>query len=138
MCDDVITVFNARVDPQTGSAVYAPTVLWGAGWFSRVLCAVAEGGLKAAGQAVVRIPAEVDAGGRRYVEPPEYRAAAEVGGLWTLQPGDVIVRGEAADQDFSPAALRERFGQVCTVLGVTDDRGARRGGHWKVTGSVER
>ena len=134
MCDDVITVFNARVDPATGYEVYAPTVLAGCRWFSRVESAVTESGLKAQCRLTARIPGDVDAGGKRYVDPAEYRGAADASGLWTLGQGDVLVLG-AVSGEAAPAALRQRFDQCFTVLGVTDNRSAPRGGHWRVEGA---
>ena len=133
MCDDVITVFNGRVDPATGYAVYAPTVLRGCRWFSRAACAVTDSGLVAKNLLTARIPMDVDAGGKRYAEPAAYRAAEDASELWTLQKGDAVVRG-AASGNHTPATLRAAFDQVFTVVGVTDNTGAKRGGHWKVVG----
>lgn len=136
LCQETVTVYNARVDPGTRAEVYAPTVLRGVGWRCETLSAVADNGLRAANRFVLRIPGDVDAGERAYAEPGDYREAADASGLWTLQKGDVIVRGEA-DEALSPAQLRERFGEgrLLTVLGVTDNRSAPNGKHWKVTGA---
>ena len=133
LCGDAITVFNARVDPQTRCEAYAPTVLRGCRWFARRGAKAAEGGLKGDELLVVRVPIDVDAGGRRYTEPRDYHAAASVDGLWTLQPGDVVVKGVVAGTD-TPAQLRVRFADAFTVLRVTDSRSAPRGKHWKIEG----
>ena len=97
---------------------------------------VTDGALRAANVFILRVPEGVDAGGKRWAEPADYRAAADAGGLWTLQKGDVIVRGAAAADGQTPAALRERYGpeNVLTVLGVADNRRGTRGRHWRVTG----
>ena len=34
LCNEVITVFNARVDPGTGVNTWIPTVVRGASWFA--------------------------------------------------------------------------------------------------------
>lgn len=133
LCNDVMTVFNARVDPALRYEVYAPTVLRGVRWYVQRAVAVAEGGLKVEDRLLARIPADVDAGGRTYAEPRKYRAAAKADGLWTLQPGDILVRGEAAEA-CAPAELRERYGEVYTVSVVADNRSAPRGKHWRIEG----
>ena len=136
LCNETVTVYNARVDPARRMEVYAPTVLEGVSWHSETVSAVVDSGLKAANRFTLRIPEAVKAGGRTYVEPAEYRTAPDVSGLWTLQKGDVIVKAACTDV-LDPARLRERFGadRVLTVVGVTDDRRAPRGKHWKVTGA---
>lgn len=135
LCDQVVTVYNARVDPRTREAVFAPTVLRGVSCRGEAVSGIVEGGLKAANRYVVRIPGNVDSGGKAYAEPEAYLRAAEAGDLWTLRAGDAIVRGEAAWDGQTPARLRQRGLRVATVLGVSDNRRAPRGGHWKVTGA---
>ena len=136
-CDETVTLYNARVDPATRTEVYAPTVLRGVSWRCETAAKVAEGGLKAANVFALRIPVEADMGGKAYVEPADYRRAEDVSGLWTLGKGDVIVRGEVSENGQTPVRLRARFGaeRVMTVLGVTDNRGAPNGRHWKVIGA---
>ena len=136
LCDETATVYNARVDPAKRAEVYAPTVLRGVSWRAEQASGVTDGALRAANVFILRVPEGVDAGGKRWAEPADYRAAADAGGLWTLQKGDVIVRGAAAADGQTPAALRERYGpeNVLTVLGVADNRRGTRGKHWRVTG----
>lgn len=136
LCDEIVTVYNARVAPEMRTEVYAPTVLRGVSWQRETVSVVVGSGLKAANRHTLRIPEEVDAGGSVWVEPKDYRAAADVCGLWTLQKGDVIVKGECTDI-LTLAQLRERFGaeNVLTVVGVTDNRHASNAKHWKVTGA---
>lgn len=146
LCGETVTVYNARVDPATRTGVYAPTVLRGVSLYCRTEARVTDGGLKAANVFTLRIPENVDADGKVYAEPRAYREAEDCSGLWTLQKGDAIVRGEAAGVQTGScgsggtttlAQLRERYGSgnVLTVLGVTDNRRAPRGKHWRVTGA---
>lgn len=136
-CDETVTVYNARVDPATRTEVYAPNVLRGVSWRCETAAKVDDGGLKAVNVFALRIPEDVDMGGKTYVDPAEYRRAEDVGGLWTLGKGDMIVRGEASESGQTPARLRALFGaeRVLTVLGVTDNRTASCGRHWKVVGA---
>ena len=135
LCNDTITVFNARVDQDAGANVWTPTVIAGVSWFMTDASTVdaGRGGLVAANKAVIRIPEGADAGGKDYADPVSYRNAESVSGLWTLQQGDVIVKGSVSEGTWTPAALKKAFADCVTVLGVTDNRRAPNGAHWKVT-----
>lgn len=130
LCNETATVFNARGDPASRGIVYAATVLRGVSWREESLCAAGERGLRAANRFVLRIPADVDAGGRDYAGPGDYRASPQ--GRWTLQKGDIVARGDVSGE--APGAARERGVPMMTVLGVSDNRRAPRGKHWRVTG----
>ena len=121
LCNDVITVFNARVDPDVGGNVWTPTVITGASWYMTDASTVdaSKGGLVSASKVIVRIPEE---------------AAPEGFGL---KAGDIIVKGDAYTTDSpTPAKLKKTWGADCmTVLGVTDNRRAPNAPHWRVTGT---
>ena len=136
LCEDIITVFNARVDPKDGGRVWTPTVIRGASWWELILSDVdaARGGLAAANRRVVRIPNDADTGGKRYVSPGMYARTADVSELWTLAPGDLIVKGELAGDGWTPAALVSACDGCMTVLGVTDNCRAREAPHLKAVG----
>jgi hypothetical protein len=128
-------VFNARVDPEQGGNVWEPTVINGASWYLTDASTVdaSKGGLVAANKATVRIPEGADAGGKAYADPITYANAEDVSGLWTLQAGDVIVKGEVTGASWTPARLKAAYADCVTVLGVTDNRRAPKAPHWKVT-----
>ena len=121
LCNDTITVFNARVDPDVGGNVWIPTVITGAGWYLTDAATVdaSKGGLVAANKVIVRVPAE---------------AAPE--GL-TLKNGDILVKGDASEvENPTTAKLKQLYGADCaTILGVTDNRRAPNAPHWRVTGT---
>lgn len=137
LCDDVITVFNKRVDPESGGSAWKGTVIRGASWFATDAATVdtAKGGLVAANKCVIRIPEDADTDGKAYVDPPGYAGAEDVCGLWTLADGDVVVKGEAYGEDWNPASLTKGFADCVKVLGVTDNRRASQARHWKVVGT---
>ena len=125
LCNDVMTLFNARVDPASGDMAYCATVIRGVGWHvSRGTSPDARGGSAVRRRAVVRVPLEADADGKRYVSPEAYRQAADVSGLYTLACGDLICRGEAE----APT------GACLALCDITDNRSAPRGAHWKLVG----
>ena len=127
LCDDVITVFNARVDPMEGGEVWTPTVLRGCSWYATEAAVpdAARGGLVAADRVTVRIPLDALPAGRDYVEPAAYRAADCPEGCMTLQRGDVIVKGEVAGDGWTPPELKRAFAGCMTVLSVTDNGGPK-------------
>lgn len=133
MCDAVITVFNAKHDPEKDCDVYHGTVLEGVSWYEQTVSNVTTDGLKAANRVIVRIPKSVLID--KYVNPLYYAKADDVTGLCTLQTGDVIVKGALYVSGMTPAQLHSEYKDVMTVLGVTDNTNAPHGKHWKVTGA---
>ena len=133
LCNETITVFNARLDDETDMDVYCSTIISGVSWFSEIAASVeGAGGLKAANKFTIRIPMDADFSGKAYADPIAY-AGGDPNYLFTLKNGDIIVRG-AIDEDLRPAELKKICPEVVTILGVTDDRRARAK-HWKVVGS---
>ena len=137
LCSDTITVFNARVDPETGGNVWVPTVITGAGWYLTDASTVdaSKGGLVAANRATIRIPVEANTGGKAYADPVRYASAGDVSGLWTLKGGDIVVRAAVEGSDWTPARLKAAYAECVTVLAVTDNRRGPRAAHWRVTGT---
>lgn len=137
LCNDTITVFNARVDPEEGGNVWEPTVITGASWFATDASTVdaSKGGLVAANKATVRIPVEANASGKEYTDPVSYASTEDVSGLWTLKGGDIVVKGEVDGADWTPAKLKKAYADCVVILGVTDNRRAPRAPHWRITGT---
>lgn len=132
-CNVTITLFNARRDGETGGLAYVPTVIAGCSWHRRQRTAIdPKGGLVSADEVVVRVPADADFGGRAYVDPAAWRAGGEG---FTIQNGDLAVKGRVEGDGWTPARLKAAYGECFTVLGVTDNRGAPNGGHWRITGA---
>ena len=135
LCNDTITVFNARVDPDVGGNVWIPTVITGAGWYLTDASTVdaSKGGLVAANKATIRIPVDADTGGKAYADPVSYASAEDVSGLWTLKGGDIVVKAAVTGDDWTPARLKAAYAECVTVLSVTDNRRAPNGKHWRIT-----
>ena len=134
LCDGTVTVFNARVDPETGESAWTPTVIVGAGWFATDAVApdATRGGLAAASRVTVRIPLDADTGGKAYADPVGYASAEDASGLWTLKGGDIVVRAEVTGADWTPARLKAAYADCAVILGVTDNRRAPRAAHWRI------
>lgn len=137
LCNDTITVFNARVDPDEGGNVWVPTVITGVSWFATDASTVdaSKGGLVAANKATIRIPVEANAGGKQYTDPVSYANAEDVSGLWTLKGGDIVVKAALEGDDWTPAGLKATCADCVVILGMTDNRRAPRAPHWRITGT---
>ena len=137
LCNDTITVFNARVDPEVGGNVWIPTVIVGASWYLTDASTVdaSKGGLVAANKATIRIPVDADTGGKAYADPVSYASAEDVSRLWTLKGGDIVVKAAVEGADWTPAKLKAAYADCVTILGVTDNRRALRAKHWRITGT---
>ena len=75
-----------------------------------------------------------DLGGKMYVLPTMFAAAEITDNLFTFAAGDVIVKGEAPVTGQTPATLKKAY-EMCTVLGVTDNRRAPNAPHLRITGA---
>lgn len=126
-------MFNAKLNPETGFDVYTGTVLIGVSWFCEVSSTVELSGLKAANKFTLRIPVDADFSNKTYLDPIAY-LTGDPSKNFTLQNGDIIVRGTASEINPQPGALKKKYSEVVTVLGVTDNRRAQSP-HWKVVGA---
>ena len=136
LCNETITVFNARFDAENDRDVYYATIISGASWYDEIASTVDSSGLKAADRYTIRIPIDADFGGKSYVDPISYtREGVDPSQIFTLKSGDIVVKGAViADTDIRPAELQKQFAEVATILGVTDNRRAPNAPHWKVVG----
>lgn len=56
LCNDTITLYNRRFDPEEDCDVYGRTVIRGVHWFNSDATTVDSTGLKAANKVTIRIP----------------------------------------------------------------------------------
>lgn len=133
-CNETITVFNTRPDDEKGYDVYIPTVIRGVSWFCEIASNVDSSGLKAANKFIIRIPVDADFSDKAYVPPAAY-AGGDPNSVFTLNQGDIIVHGEEAAVVNTPAKLKEKYGGIVTILGVTDSSRRPNAKHWKVVGA---
>lgn len=132
-CNETITVFNTRLDDDKGYDLYVPTIIRGVSWFCEIASNVDSSGLKAANKFIIRIPVDADFSDKAYVPPAEY-AGGDPNTVFTLKQGDVIVHGEETEP-MQPAQLQEKYGELVTILGVTDSSRRPHAKHWKVVGA---
>ncbi len=135
LCNDTITLFNAFHDPENDEDVWYKTIINGVSWYDKYIASVTANGLKSSETYVIRIPEDVDAEGKSYIDPMAY---AELGNWvehYTLRVGDIIVKGAIEAEDVRPATLHASNFKCMTILGVIDNRRALNAPHFKVTGA---
>lgn len=135
LCNDVLTLYNQRYNKAKDATEYVRTVISGISWYSTVKSAVSDKGLKSANMYVIRIPATAGFSGKSWTDPKSYTAADDVSSLFTLNEGDIVVKGALADENPTFAQLHKNNAECFTVLSVTDNRRAPNAPHWKVVGA---
>jgi len=135
LCEETITLYNAKFDKTDDCDIYNRTLIIGVSWFREIASNVDNTGLKAANKFIIRIPENSNANGKSFLDPSAYAKATDVSGNFTLKEGDIIVHGIATEEHPIPAELNRKYNEVVTILGITDNRNAPNGKHWKVVGS---
>lgn len=134
LANEIITIFNQRHNEQTDLDEWIGSVISNVSWYSQMQDTVTDKGLKAANRYTIRIPEDADTGGKTYVQPSSFHSSGRTDFVFTVAPGDVIVKGEAPISGQTPATLKKQF-EMCTVLGVTDNRRAPNAPHLRITGA---
>lgn len=125
-----ITVYNKYIDTTTRAEKYQRTVINNVVWQSQKAITRAQEQV-AANSALVMIPFAL---GADYLKPKAWQAARS--GKWTLQEGDVIVRGVVAQEittEYTLTALRAVYDDVVMIVSVDAmDQGTPNVQHWEV------
>lgn len=128
-----LTLYNKYIDPDTRDEVYQRTEIKDVVWTSAKAVYSANLGLVRADVATVLIPFAM---GTDYVAPIAWQALTTKTGKWTLQSGDVIVRGIVSDElevGFSLTDLKATYENVLVITNVdTFDQGSFNMRFWKV------
>lgn len=133
LCNETITIFNARLNPDLGRDVYHGTIIKGVSWFGTSEARVENGGLKTADSFRVRIPdgAIID-GDKTYIDFRQFNNA-DPARHFTFRKGDIVVRAAVTAEDPLPAELLRQY-EAFTILGATDNHRTVNAPHWKVVG----
>jgi len=134
-----ITIYNKYTD-STRKEKYQRTVVSDVVWQDAKAIYVAGVGMVKANTALVMIPFAL---GANYLTPKAWQAAKS--GKWTLQEGDVIVRGSVTNEiteavitpvpvaAFTMTSLRALYENVVVITGVAAmDEGSAHLQHWEV------
>ena len=124
-----ITIYNRYFVSRVET--YQRTVIRDVVWQATKAVSGRSTGVLASNVATVFIPM---ARGANYLKPKAWQAARS--GKWTLQEGDVIVRGEATDNittEYTITSLRAEYEDVVTITSVDAmDQGSPNVQHWQV------
>ena len=128
------TLYNKYTDPVTRSEKYQRVGIVGVAWENRKAANVRSmGGLAAADQARVFIPL---ARGTNFLKPKAWQALTTKTGKWTLQVGDLIVKGLVSDEiqtGFTVTQLKAKYDDVLVITSVdTMDAGSPGMQHWNI------
>lgn len=128
-----LTVYNKSVDASTRAEVWSSYQITGVMWENCKAANVIRSGLLEADKVAVYIPY---ARGAAYLSPRVWQALSVKTGYWTLQVGDVIVRGlvnETIDADYTISDLKREYDDVMTIRSVDAmDGGMPYMRHWQV------
>jgi hypothetical protein len=129
-----MTVYNKYIDPATRLEKYQRVGIVAVAWENRKAANVrSTGGLASADQARVFIPF---ACGVNFLQPKAWQALTTKTGKWTLQVGDLIVKGLVSDEiqtGFTVTALKAKYDDVLVITSVdTMDAGSPGMQHWNI------
>jgi len=124
-----ITIYNRYFESRLEK--YQRTVIRDVVWQATKAVSGRSTGVLASNVATVFIPM---ARGEDYLKPKAWQLAQS--GKWTLQEGDVIVRGEATDEittEYTLTSLRAEYEDVVTITSIDAmDQGSANVQHWQV------
>ena len=143
---DTVTVFNGRTEKATRRKIYIPTVIWGVSYVEGKGSKVADNGVWSDDvQYKIRVPLiAVVQDSREYMRDLNYAKLdnEEAAKCWTVQKGDLVVRGEYAGdnpllyEDEISAYAKEQGLDLIRVTEYADDTsgGSLYTRHWRIGG----
>lgn len=130
-----LTLYNKYYDSESGLNVYPRTVIPAVMWQNRKARNVlASGGNLAVDQATIFIPftGNLD----NFTAAKAWLALSDKSANWTLQRGDLVVKGEVNDElgsEFTPSDLKAKYDDVLEISMIdTMDMGSKKLQHWQV------
>ena len=127
-----ITIYNRKYDKQTRLDKWNRTVVKGVSFYHDAKVSQGDKGFKKAEVYKIRIPADIE-NASDYLDEESYFNAIDVSDYWTLQNGDIIVKGICDQNIIKPSDLTKAHKEFCEILSWSDNR---RGTlpHWRVGG----
>jgi len=128
-----LTLYNRIPGPD--GALWKRTQIAGVNWQDGKKVEIGDTGLVSADLTTIFIPFQSTSG---YLRPNEFLQAEEKENCFTLQNGDLVVRGRidfdlTGEPGQDEKALRRRYDDVMTIISVdTNDFGSPQMQHWEV------
>lgn len=132
-----ITIYNQWYNKATRLTEWKRVQVPGVNWYGGQAVTATDHGLQTADTYTVRIPLSSAPNGKAFALPEDWKACAAgaLGQLWTLQPGDIVVRGLVADDIAKAADVTGKYSQCFTVTAWKDNRrGSPTVQHWRIDG----
>ena len=130
-----MTIYNQKINPETKLTEYVRTQITGIHWYMEQKTSVDDKGLHSKDIYKIRIPEAAGTGTKRYVTPEQYQAMEDVSGVWTIQNGDVFVKGLVNDSIKKASDIFSKYPECSgRVFSWSDNR---FGGlsHWRIGGA---
>ena len=127
-----ITIYNHKYNKNTRLDDWIRTVIRGVHFYEDNKVSVGDKGLNSAKLCKIRIPENAECK-RSYIPEDEYFAAADVSQYWTLQDGDIVVRGVCNIEIEKPADLKNRHVKYYKINSWSDNRFGGQP-HWRIGG----
>jgi len=129
------TLYNKYIVTATRAEAYQRTALGAVYWENRrAVNKIASGGDIKSDKVLVMIPFAL---GANYLEPVAWQKLLSKVGKWTLQAGDILVRGAVNDtigSTFTISDLKKKYDDVLSITSVDAmDAGSERVWHWEVS-----
>jgi hypothetical protein len=128
------TIFNRYV--EAGEEKYQRTEIPAVAWENRKAANILRSGSLAADSVSVYIPFSIVC---NYMKPVAWQSMINKSGLWTLQVGDVIVKGIVKDEitdAFTVSDMKSKYDDVVSIKSVdTMDNGSFSLRHWQIGAS---
>lgn len=130
-----MTIYNQKINPETKLTEYMRTQITGIHWYMEQKTSVDDKGLHSKDVYKIRIPEDAETGTKRYVTPEQYQAMEDVSGAWTIQNGDIFVKGLVNDSIKKASDIFNKYPECSgRVFSWSDNR---FGGlsHWRIGGA---
>lgn len=127
-----ITLYNHKMNKNTHFDDWQRTVIRGVHFYEDNKISVGDKGLNSAKLCKIRIPEDAECE-RNYIQEDEYFAAADVSQYWTLQDGDIVVRGVCNIEIEKPADLKNQHVKYYKINSWSDNRFGGQP-HWRIGG----
>lgn len=133
-----ITIFNKRYVREERTEKFVATQIKGVSFYSRKGTSSGNQDRNAKDTYTIRIPDTADTSGKAYAEQMEYSGMDDekFPGYWTVQRGDIIVRGLSELEEATETELKQSYSDVITVTNFTDNRSRCSDCmmHWRIGG----
>lgn len=130
-----MTIYNQKINPETKLTEYMRTQITGIHWYMEQKTSVDDKGLHSKDVYKIRIPEDAETGTKRYVTPEEYQKMEDASSAWTIQNGDIFVKGLVDDPIKKASDIFRKYPECSgRVFSWSDNR---FGGlpHWRIGGA---